>query len=68
MWRFSLILEGNILASSNTVNKLGVVIHQDMPFNAHIKQICRPVFIHLHNITKMRNIRLQSDTEKLVVV
>ncbi|XP_030580839.1 uncharacterized protein LOC115777144, partial [Archocentrus centrarchus] len=61
-----LTLDGITLASSNTERNLGVIFDQDMSFNAHIKQICRTAFLHLRNISKIRNILSQSDAEKLI--
>ncbi|XP_074496841.1 uncharacterized protein LOC141770891 [Sebastes fasciatus] len=59
-------LDGIALASSTTVRNLGVVFHQDMSFNSHIKQTSRTAFFHLRNIAKIRHILCQNDAEKLV--
>uniref|UniRef100_UPI000D3040EA uncharacterized protein LOC112434934 n=1 Tax=Maylandia zebra TaxID=106582 RepID=UPI000D3040EA len=61
-----LTLDGITLASSNAVRNLGVIFDQDMSFNTHIKQICKTAFLHLRNISKVRNILSQSDAEELV--
>lgn len=45
-----------------------IIPNQSMSFSLHIKQIRRTAFIHLHDITKIGNIRSQSDAEKLVHV
>uniref|UniRef100_A0A668VFS2 Cyclic nucleotide-binding domain-containing protein n=1 Tax=Oreochromis aureus TaxID=47969 RepID=A0A668VFS2_OREAU len=59
-----LTLDGITLASSNTVRNLGVIFDQDMSFNAHIKQICRAAFLHVHNTSlKLPETTLQSVRE-----
>lgn len=55
-----LTLDGITLVYSNTVRNFD----QDISFNVNIKQTCWSVFLHLHNISKFRNLLSQSDAEK----
>lgn len=48
------------------MENLGVVFDEDMSSNADIKQICRNALLHPCIISKIGNILLQGDIQKLV--
>ncbi len=48
------------------VKNLGVILDADLNFHKHISSISKTAFYHLRNISKVRSLLSQSDSEKLV--
>uniref|UniRef100_A0A3B1IBW7 Reverse transcriptase domain-containing protein n=1 Tax=Astyanax mexicanus TaxID=7994 RepID=A0A3B1IBW7_ASTMX len=50
----------------STAKNLGVIIDSDLAFDKHIFDVTRTAFLHLRNISKLRNALSLHDAEKLV--
>ncbi len=49
-----LTLNGCSVDSSSSVRKLGVLFDSNLSFDSHVSSICKTVFFHLKNISKLR--------------
>ncbi len=63
-----LTLDGCSLDSSSSVRNLGVLFDSNLSFDSHVSSICKTVFFHLKNISKLRPMLSMPNAEMLIHV
>ncbi len=61
-----LILDGCSVNSLSSVRNLGVLFDSNLSFEKHVSSICKTVFFHLKNISKLRPMLSMSNAETLI--
>ncbi len=61
-----LTLDGCSLDSSSSVRNLGVLFDSNLSFDSHFSSICKIIFFHLKNISKLRPMLSISNAEMLI--
>ncbi len=61
-----LTLDGCSLDSSSSVRNLGVLFDSNLSFDSHVSSICKTVFFHLKNISKLRPMLSMPNAEMLI--
>ncbi len=61
-----LTLDDCSIDSSSSVRNLGVLFDSNLSFDSHVSKICKTVFFHLKNISKLRPMLSMSNAEMLI--